>query len=68
MVREMIQRGDLPAVIDGTNYRIDPGDIDAILESRRVQPGSLKYRWSGRREDRAAGPIVSKRSTADHGH
>jgi excisionase family DNA binding protein len=44
----MIDEGQIPAYKMGRVIRVKEGDLDAFLESTRVQPGELKHLYPER--------------------
>ena len=48
----MIDEGQIPAYRMGRVLRLREADLDAFLESTRVQPGELKHLYPERVDDR----------------
>lgn len=50
----LINEGEIPAYKLGRVLRIKQSDVDAFLESVRVQPGDLEHLYPAKRADEAA--------------
>lgn len=46
----LVDKGDLPAYRFGRVIRLRRGEVEAFIESRRIEPGSLSHLYPGGEE------------------